>query len=138
MFETLALVIIIVSVFVFFSKEFTDKLNKLFEIRGVKLFLPLLLASWVMLYFESIFFWISTYAQVILVMILTPLATALPFGDYSLKIAEIFFLTLLPSLIVLGGVLYSSRRMNRPNPTMNLVALGLWLYFVLLWLIFQA
>lgn len=54
---TLALVILLGSIFVFFSQEFIRMFKKVFAIKGAKLFLPLFLASWLVYTFNYWALW---------------------------------------------------------------------------------
>lgn len=58
---TLALVILVGSIFVFFADEFKRTFKRLFAIKGAKLFLPLVAASWLIYTFDDWFLWAVYY-----------------------------------------------------------------------------
>lgn len=85
MYLTLALVVFSAAILVLFSQEFIGFFKKIFAIKGAKLFLPLLIASWLVVDFEDIFVWGLYYFREILNAIVLFLSQIIPFqGAYSI------------------------------------------------------
>ncbi len=100
---TLALVILGASIAVFFAQEFIGMFKKLFAIKMVRLFLPLLIASWLVYTFEYLALWMVYYYREILQVGLTFLINIMPFHQYAGPISLIillFTITTLPVFLI--------------------------------------
>lgn len=95
MLVTLALVIFLAAITVFFSEEFIRAFKKLFAIKGTKLFLPLFAASWLIYTFDFWFLWTFFYVREILNGILAFLIDIMPFQQGKQSVALIILLTVL-------------------------------------------
>lgn len=85
MYLTLALVVFSAAILVLFSQEFIGIFKKIFAIKGAKLFLPLLIGSWLVVDFEDIFLWGLYYFREIVNAIVLFLSQIIPFqGAYSI------------------------------------------------------
>ena len=58
---TLAAVVFFAAIVTFFSQEFIGIFKKIFAIKGAKLILPLLLASWCIINFNYLVLWVVYY-----------------------------------------------------------------------------
>lgn len=97
---TLAMVVLFASIAVFFSQEFIRTFKKIFAIKGVKLFLPLFLASWLIFTFDYWSLWCVYYYREILQAILIFLIQIMPFQQAAEPIALIILLTVISVLPV--------------------------------------
>jgi hypothetical protein len=85
MYLTLALVVFFAAILVLFSQEFIGIFKKIFAIKGAKLFLPLIIGSWLVIDFEDIFLWGIYYFRETLNAIVLFLSQIIPFqGAYSI------------------------------------------------------
>ncbi len=103
MYLTLALVVFVFSIIVFFSQEFTNIFKKIFAISGAKILLPLAICSWGVYTFDVWFLWGIYYIRDLLHMAVASLMRLLPFQKGAQPIASILLLTLLsvvPSLFI--------------------------------------
>lgn len=99
---TIIFLVIIFAIIVLFSDDFAKLGRKIFEIRGMKLLLPLLAASTVISYFSFFFIWMLDVLINSLAFVIESLANILPLGSYSVFFAIIF---LLMTVVVLLGPL---------------------------------
>lgn len=100
---TLALVVLVSSIVVFFSEEFIKAFKKIFAIKGVKLFLPLFAASWIIYNFSFWFLWAIFYTREILHDVLNFLIRIMPFQKGAESVALVFmlaFLSVVPTLFL--------------------------------------
>lgn len=100
---TIALVVLICSIVVMFSSEFGDFFKKIFALPGMKLFLPLIFVTILVVYYES-WFWIAlTGVQRILVEVSEKLASWLPFQRGAVSTSRVLLLMILsltPALVL--------------------------------------
>lgn len=96
----MTLVILLGAIAVFFSQEFLGVIKKIFAIKGVKLFLPLLAASWFVFSFGDWGIWAITYYREILVAILSFIVSIIPFPQIAEYVALVIVLTLISVLPV--------------------------------------
>lgn len=101
MLVTVALLVFLTAIVVFFTDEFIRMFNKLFAIREVKLFFPLLIASYLVYNYEYFALWMSYYCRQVLGDMLTFLVGIMPVFDASRSIAVVIILTLTSVLPVL-------------------------------------
>lgn len=115
---TLALVVFIGSIFVFFSQEFVRTLQRLFGIKGAKLVLPLAIVSWLVFNFDYWFLWAIYYIREVLRGLLAAVAWLIPWHIGSISIALIVFLTLISvvPIIVLDFVMRKRTYKTFPYP----------------------
>ena len=95
---TLALTVLIGSVFVFFSQEFIRLFKKLMSIRGVKLFLPLVIASCLVEIYEEWGRWLLLRFQLAVHEVIYQLATFVPFDTGAISLIRILYLFILAGL----------------------------------------
>lgn len=76
---TLALLVLLSSILVFFSEEFGKAIKKLFAIKGAKLIIPLFAASWLIYSYNFWVLWGIFYLREILHNVLNFLVQILPF-----------------------------------------------------------
>ncbi len=98
---TLAFVIFIAAIIVFFSQEFVSLFKKILVIRGAKLLVPLAIASWAVYAFEEGWVWLIYYFRECFHTLSSFLMILLPV-PYSADIAMIVLFTaaaILPLLI---------------------------------------
>lgn len=95
----LSLVVVGCAIVVFFSQEFGNAFKKLFAIRGMKLLLPLILATGLIVDYEHWVLWGLLHLQAILQGFVTLFAGWLPFqkgADSIAKILILFVSSILP------------------------------------------
>lgn len=98
---TLALVVLLSAIIVFFSEEFIALFKKFFAIKGAKLFLPLFAASWFIYSFNFWVLWAIFYVREILHDVLDFLVRIMPFQKGAQSVALVFMLTVLSVIPVL-------------------------------------
>ncbi|MGL5741121.1 MAG: hypothetical protein ACRCXC_00490 [Legionella sp.] len=92
---TLAMVVLFSSIVVFFSDDFIKLFKNLFAIKGVSLFLPLFVASWLIYSFYLWFLWAVFYLRDDLHEALTFLTGIMPFQRGAESVALIVMLSVL-------------------------------------------
>lgn len=92
---TLALVVFVGSIFVFFSQEFIRTFKRIFAIKGAKLVLPIAIASWLVFNFDYWLLWAIYYIREVLRSLLSAVTWLIPWQIGSVSIALIVFLTLI-------------------------------------------
>lgn len=130
---TLALVVLCSAIIVFFSQEFSGFLKKIFSIPGVKIFLPLALASLIVEAYEAWGYWFLFRFQVAFHQIIYKLAMMMPFKTGALAFARFLILFLLAGLPIWIAKLRAQQKGRRhPQPFVYHVSLMLWLIGVIL------
>lgn len=107
---TLATVIFFASIALFFSQEFVRIFKKIFAVKGVKLFLPLAVASWLVYNCDYWFLWIIYYCREVLNAALSFLTRLVPLSEIASAVALIFLLTLSSVVPVILLDLLSKRK----------------------------
>ncbi|KGP63376.1 hypothetical protein EP47_02170 [Legionella norrlandica] len=97
----LALVILLAAIVVFFSQELIGIIKKIFAVKGVKLIVPLGVASWLIYNFDYLFLWVMYYIREVLQVLLSLLTFIIPLGQYSGVVALIILLATLSVVPVL-------------------------------------
>jgi hypothetical protein len=100
---TLAVLVLSAAVAVFFSEEFYAVFKKLFKIKGVKLFLPLLLASWAVCSFNYGSVWFIFFCSLLLEGTITLLTRIMPFQEFAQPaslIMALFTLSVVPIFLI--------------------------------------
>jgi hypothetical protein len=99
MFSTLLVVVFGSAIFIFFSKEFGQFFKKIVAIPGVKLLLPLIVVTGLIVYFETLVLFALLYLKIALQNLVMLIEAILPFktGAQSLvSIIILFGFTMLP------------------------------------------
>lgn len=112
---TLALSICGGAIFIFFSQEFLRIYKKILSIPGVKLLLPLILASWFIEVYEGWGRWLMIRCQSVLHQILYQLATMMPFETGAVSVIRILYLFILSGLPLWSYLLWCKYR-GRAHP----------------------
>ncbi len=120
---TLALVVLLASITVFFSQEFIGAFKKLFAIKGVPLFLPLIAASWLIFTFDYWALWGAYYYREMLETMLNFLLRIMPFQKFATPVSLIILLTVISILPVILLDLYCKRKTYRGYPYPNVTSL---------------
>ncbi|KTD41984.1 hypothetical protein [Legionella parisiensis] len=107
---TLALVVLLSAILVFFSEEFIKAFKKLFAIKGAKLFIPIFAASWLIYTFTFWCLWAIFYMREILQVIEDFLVRIMPFQNIAVPVVLIFMLTFLSVVPVLILDILSRRK----------------------------
>lgn len=103
MLVTLALVILCSSIVVFFAQEFRTLFVNIFAIKGVKLVLPLLIASWLIYAFQYWALLGVSYFRELIRGGADLLMQVMPFQKFAEEIAHIsllFALSIIPVLLI--------------------------------------
>lgn len=127
MLVTLAAVIFFASIFVFFSQEFIRTFKKIFAIKAVALFLPLLIASWLIFTFVHLFLWTAYYYREMLQAVLTFLVYLMPFHQQAKSLAMIILLTVISVLPVILIDLFVRQRTYQPYKYPYLTSTIIWI-----------
>ncbi|KTD31713.1 hypothetical protein Lmor_2589 [Legionella moravica] len=90
---TLALVVFAGAIMILFSQEFIRTFKKIFAIKGAKLFLPLIIGSWLVLNFDYLCLWGIYYYREVLNSIVDFLAGFIPFPSIGRPVVLIIVLT---------------------------------------------
>ena len=124
---TLALVVIVTSIFLFFSQEFGKTGRKIFSIPGVKLLLPLTIASLLIELHEPFFHWLMVKFKLSYHHFTGLIAQEFDLPVSILNALLIFVLTILPiACLRLWEVRY-----NRPEPRPVTIQSGLFIWIIL-------
>ncbi|WP_133135764.1 hypothetical protein [Legionella rowbothamii] len=107
---TLTMVILLGAITVFFSQEFLGVIKKIFAVKGVKLFLPLLVASWFVFSFSDWVILAITWYREILVKIFTVLVSIIPLPQIAEHVTVVIVLTLVSVLPVFLIDLFMRKR----------------------------
>ncbi len=94
---TLAAVVLIASIGVFFSQEFVRLFKKITAIPGVKLLLPLLIASLIIETYELWWQWILKHCHLALHILVYKVTVLLPFETGAILLMRIVFLFIFAS-----------------------------------------
>lgn len=100
MFLTFALLVFSTSILVFFTDEFVRFFDKIFAIKGAKLFLPLFLASYLFYNFDYFFLWLSYCGRDFLANIVEFFLRFMPVSVVTLPTILIVLITLISLLPV--------------------------------------
>lgn len=95
MIVTIAIVALCASIAAFFAQEFGRVFKKIFAIPGLKLLLPLTLASWFIEVYEDWGHWLLLRIQYLLHLLIHRLGVRVPFEKISLPLIKILFLFLI-------------------------------------------
>lgn len=107
---TLALVVLFCSIAVMFSQEIGNFFKKIFAIPGMKLLLPLIVVSLLVVYYEPWVFWGLLHIKTILHTMAATLANWLPFEAAALFLANVIILMGLSILPVLAINIWIKRK----------------------------
>ena len=132
MYLTLALVVLFASIAVFFSQEFISVFKKLFAIKGAPLFVPLLVASWLVVTFSYWSLWIVYYYHEMLQIILTFLLHIMPFEKGAESVALVILLTVISVLPVFLIDLLVRRQTYKPYKYPNITSAIIWMVSAIL------
>ncbi|KTD48597.1 hypothetical protein Lrub_0948 [Legionella rubrilucens] len=115
---TIALVVLCSAIVVFFSQEFSEAIKKFFKIPGMKLFLPIALASFLAAYYELWVLWALLKLKAVLYVLTEGIQAILPFDTADWLVAQIlllFALTIIPVVLIdLWSVKKTYERFKRP------------------------
>lgn len=130
---TLALIVLCSSIIVFFAAEFGNLFTKVFSIPGVKLILPLVLASWLLEIYEGWGLWVLVWCQAMLHRMIHHLTTLIPFQTGAIFFTRMVCLFLLASLPVWIFLLRAKQKgRHYPQPFTYWLGLVLWIFGVFL------
>jgi hypothetical protein len=126
---TLTLTVLIGSIFVLFSQEFIGLFKKIMSIPGVKLFLPLAVASSVVEIYEELGWWLLSQFQLVVHQSIYYLAAFLPFDTGAISLICILYLFLVASI---PSWIYRFRTQKRVRSDQLVFTrwLGLWLWIM--------
>lgn len=123
----ITVVVFISAIVVFFSKEFVDFIKKIMKIRGMNLLLPLLLLTYLIVFFEGGSFWILTKIQAFLLAAIAKLAHLFP--TFIANLLIIMAVPFIPTLILNA---WSQRKTYSNFEHDSLMILLLWLFTTIL------
>lgn len=127
-----ALVVLLSSIVVFFSKEFTDLFKKIVAIPGMKLLLPLLLATTLIVNFEPWIYMLLTHIQGFLRALSAKLTSWMPFQRGANYLANSLVLMSFTFLPVLSLQYWIKRKTYRSFSYIGLTITILWLFLAVL------
>lgn len=129
---TFIVLIFCTSILVFFSQEWVGMVKKLLAIRGMALLLPLILATTLILYYETVVIQSLYIIQLLMNALIGLLAAIIPLGSYALGLAKIIVLMICSALPVAIIHQWKKKRnfigMKHPYFTCGL----LWIFFAFL------
>jgi hypothetical protein len=126
---TIAILVLVSSIFAFFADEFGRMFKKIYAVPGVKLLLPLLVASWLILFYEAFGLWLLLRTQKALYELTHLVAAVLPFESNALIFTHVLFLSCLGILPVLF-FRWKARRKTSYLATPKTYWLGLILWII--------
>lgn len=129
---TIALVVLICSIVVMFSTEFGELIKKIFAIRGMKLFLPLFLATFLVVYYEPWVLLGLSKIQTMLSMLATKMITWLPFEAGANILANVVLLVAFSLLPVFALNAWSKRKNFQAFQYSYLTSTIIWLFVAVL------
>ena len=132
MLVTLALLVLLGSILVFFSEEFIKMFKKLFAIKGAKLLIPLFLASWLIYTFDFWFLWVVFYLREMLLYILIFLTSIMPFQKGAESVALVILITVASVVPVLILDIQSRRKSFRGYKYPYVTSWVIWILCVVL------
>ncbi len=125
---TLAAVVFFAAIMTFFSQEFIRTFKKIMDIKGAKLILPLLAASWLVLTYDYWALWVVYYYRELLNGIVRMVAYIIPFSQISYYVASILVLTIISIVPVFCFDYFFYRKKNyKPYPHSYLVSTIIWI-----------
>jgi hypothetical protein len=130
--STIALVVFACAIVVFFSKEFGNSIKKIMSIPGMKLILPLLLVTYLLVFFEPEVLWCLTKLQAMLLLLTQNLASILPFENMANATANLLVLMSLALLPVLAVNIWYKRKTYYPLPYAGLIITLIWIFVAVL------
>lgn len=98
---TLVLIVLLFSIIVLFSEDFAKVGKKILNIWGMKLFLPIFIASVLIIDFQDTFAWILDIIIDKFSWCITKVAAVLPFTFYNRQLTAIFSLMVIGPLSVI-------------------------------------
>ena len=130
--STLVFVVFISAIIVTFSKELGSFIKKILAIPGVAIFLPLTLATVLIVYYEpwvlaGLFFIKSTLHSAIMMVV-----SILPFETGAQIIVATLMMMVLTLLPVLALNVWSKRRTRLPFSHSGVISVVIWLLFAIL------
>lgn len=123
----ITLVVFISAIVVFFSKEFVDFIKKIMKIRGMNLLLPLIFATYLIVFFEGGSYWVLTKIQALLLTIVAKLSLLLP--NFLANLLIMMAIPFIPTLILNA---WTQRKTYSNFEHDRLMILILWLFTTLL------
>ena len=120
------------AILMFFSQEFANTFKKIMAIRGMKLFLPLILVTYLVLSFQAELVWALTKIQALLFTLIAFLAKLFPFNGLANVIASVLVLMALTFLPVLAIDFWIKRKTYHGFNQASLTSLFIWLFVALL------
>ncbi len=129
MLVSIALIVLISSIVVFFAREFGELFKKIFKIPGLKLLLPLFVASTLLIVYEVFVHWLLLRLQKIVHQLIVKLATILPFEKGALFIARIILLFMIGSLPIWIEA-WSDFRKTYKEPHSGIYWIGMMLWII--------
>ncbi len=133
MIGTIALVVFCASIAAFFAQEFGRMFKRFFAIPGVKLLVPLIVASWFIEIYEEWGLWLLLRIQVWLHQFVYKLHALIPFEKGSLPFTKIVYLCFVASLPLLISQLASIKKWRRKRPPQTYwLGLVLWVIAAIL------
>ncbi|KTD50177.1 hypothetical protein Lqui_1502 [Legionella quinlivanii] len=129
---TLALVVFCSAIIVFFAEEFGGVAKKIFAIPGVKLILPLLIASSIVALYEDWIVWILLINKYAFHSAMSSIASLFPFEQFAAETVQILFLLILTLVPPFIFITLRKRKTILPFPYTWLICLLLWLFFSIL------
>lgn len=138
MYGLIALVVLCTAIFVFFLDEFTELFKKIIALPGVKLLVPLILASWLIEYYELFWLWVLFVCKDIAHAVIHTTSVILPFQTGSVTAGHIIQLFLIACLPIWGFIGYSKyKKTPKPWPYTNHFASLVWIIAVILLTVHQ-
>ena len=129
---TLALVIAFSTIFILFSKEFGALFKKIFAVPGVKLFLPLITATLLVVFYEPWVYFVLLYTKRALHNLITLLAYYLPFETGATSLISIFVVMGITILPAYAMNVWSIRKTHLPFEHSKFLSAFLWLLVIIL------
>lgn len=127
------LLLLCMAFFILFSSEFVRLGNWVLALPGAKVFLPLFIASFLVVYFDVWVYWALMWVNWSFHALKMGLASYLPFGNMAVPVSHFLCLFIFPLVPIFVFTLLGRRRISRePWMGMYWFALVLWLALVFL------
>ncbi|WP_133130352.1 hypothetical protein [Legionella yabuuchiae] len=135
MFLTLGLIVLSTSILVFFSQEFAGVYKRITSVPGLKFLLPLVLASWLIEQYEPFELWFLLQCKEGFHYALHTLSSWLSLQQNSVQVLHLFFLAIIPFLLLRAWEI--KRKIPTPRPATTLAGLVLWIIAAIILTIYK-
>jgi hypothetical protein len=126
------LMILCTVLLLFFSNEISKLIKNILKIPGIKLFLPFIIITSIIVCYEPWIYWMLSYIKYALSISVQTIKSLLPFKTISGPIISVL---LIAGLTILFQVLFNRPKKNLPFSFNWFLGTLVWVFFVILWVL---